>query len=1032
MLNYSAIYERDYIAGRYREIRANCWSCAIFRRRCSVEGCSRIFRLLGYSDDWLATEFPVRGYQGGTKLPTTRADAVYFDNADWVSHRSASDTDWVQEHALILVEIKKPTENSDPSGQAEYYARWLQTPYVISTNGSELIIRLLERYSSLKELLRVKREELISRWAEIETILSRPRVEEFVRDSKPEIDNARDLSYVYYLDSLNKKLNDYLQSPISRFLESSDRIYTLDFHLSTEDAEQGCVRAEEILSSDMPNVIIGEPGSGKTYLLKYLAKKLTDAKFANEFLEVPVIIEAKYWGFRFETIIDAIYDELDSFLKGFTKTIARSELSLKKFTILIDGYDEIRNSKPAFLREIELLARSGKAKIILTSREANYHGELSAQFHAWRIEGISNEQIDDFAKKVASINNFSYILSEHNLLELARLPLYLIMLCRLGIDNESQIPNNKAKIQEEFARFLLHTYPHGRNPLFNPAFTLNQKLDFLSVLAKRKAIDVGFSDYVDCAHEIGLIGDSKLLLNEIIESGLLKGDLSRFDFIHPTIMEFFHARAIAVSTPDKIIEFIKEKHLQEEYFETVLFLVGQLRDQGNQAIVLDYLEDEDILLYSKCLSARYHIDLSISANYPNIERKYFQQFQHSYNVLLDRYFNKIKMHFSPFSFMQINRPIKADNLKVRVRGSLDINNSRVSYEYIPIIGEKEIEPEIEQSTPGTIGAFIQTGNNQPTPLIAFSDGLHFYKDLELVRLGLDSAREVALSDISDQFKALIEKQLLIPIPTIICEQVVSEIRKVASKAESWQDKSLEPIWKFRWGIYDAQQYLQTFERIQDHPFVKVGTQQSSRVLPLNFGYIIHTLKYIISESISIQNTILPIPNMSGQSPECPAPATIYDFFTPDQIKKRLVRMYSLLPKLYWEFVDKNLCNLPQYLVHCRIYPFKYVIYFREDHDRMYRCYSLSRVYILPVSSESEMTADVIQEEGERIKWTREDFDCAHEEYIKRLKAFDRYTEANKNKFSISNSVIDGVISERPLTNAIYDLLKGDIEYLWRK
>jgi len=719
-------------------------------------------------------------------------------------------------------------------------------------------------------------------------------------------------------------------------------------------------------------------------------------------------------------------------LEGITNTIVKSELSLKRFAILIDGYDEIRNSKHAFLREIELLARSGKAKIILTSREANYHGELSAQFHAWRIEEISDEQIDEFAKKVTSINNFSYILSEHNLLELARLPLYLVMLCRLGIDNQSQIPNNKAKIQEEFARFLLDVYPHRRNPLFNPAFTLNQKLDFLSIFARRKSIDIGFSDYADCAHEIGLIGDSNLLLDEIIESGLLKGDLSRLDFIHRTIMEFFHAREIASSSPDKIIEFIKERHLQGEYFETILFLVGQLRDQGNQAIVLNYLETEDILLYNKCLSARNHIDLSISVNYPDIERQYFQQFQHSYNVLLDRYFNEIKMGFSPFCFLRINRPIKPCNLKVQVRGSLDINNSRVSYEYIPIIGDNEIEPEIVQSTPGTTGAFIQTGNNPPAPLIAFTDGLHFYKDLSLTRLGLDSAREVAVSDISDRLEELIEKQLLISTPTIICEQVVSEIRKAASKAELWQDNALEPIWKFRWGIFEAQQYLQTFESVQDHPFVAVGTQPIPRVLSLNFDYIIRTLKYIITKSISIPDTILSFPNIPGKSPECPAPATIYDLFTPDEIKKRLARMYSLLPKLYCEFVNKNFPNLRQYLGHCRIYPFKYIIYFREDHNRIYRDYSLSRVYILPVSSEGEITADVIQEEGERIKWTKEDFDCLHDEYIRRLKAFGRYTEANKHKFSISNSVIDGVISEKALTNAIYDLLKSDMKDLWRK
>ena len=555
-------------------------------------------------------------------------------------------------------------------------------------------------------------------------------------------------------------------------------------------------------------------------------------------------------------------------------------------------------------------------------------------------------------------------------------------------------------------------------------------MDFLSILARRKSIDVSFSDYADCAHEIGLIGDLKQLLNEIIESGLLKGDLSRFDFTHPTMMEFFHARAIATSTPDKIIEFIKERHSQEEYFETVLFLVGQLRDQGNQAIVLDYLEDEDILLYSKCLSARYNIDLSISANYPNIERQYFQQFQHSYNVLLDRYFNKIKMHFSPFSFLQINGPIRPNNLKVKVRGSLDINNSRVTYEYIPIIGEKEIEPEIEQSTPGTMGAFIQTGNNPPKPLIALSDGRHFYKDLSLNRLGLDSAREVALGDIRDRVEKLIEEQMLIPIPIMICERVVSEIREAASKAESFQDKALEPIWRFSRGIYEAQQYLQTFESVQNHPFIVVSIQPKPRAFPLNFDFITGALRYIIAESISIPSTILSSPNDPVISLDAPAPIKFRYSFTSDEIKKMLVVMYSLLPKLYWEFVSINFPNLRQYLGHCRIYPFKYVIYFREN-DKILREYSISKKYILPVSAESEMTADVMEEKGEMIKRTRDDFESTHREYVERLKLFGRYNETNRGKFSISSGIIDD-FSKRPMTDAIYRLLKDDMEDLWRK
>lgn len=148
---------------------------------------------------------------------------------------------------------------------------------------------------------------------------------------------------------------------------------------------------------------------------------------------------------------------------------------------------------------------------------------------------------------------------------------------------------------------------------------------FLSELGKRKSQDIGFNDYAQCAQQIGLKDDTRLLLEEILESGILKGDLAYLDFIHPTMQGFFHARFISSLSLYEIIAFIKEKHSQEAYFETILFLIGLLRDQGKQDQFLDYLEENDLELYLKCINARYHIDLSASVNYQDVECKYLAQ-----------------------------------------------------------------------------------------------------------------------------------------------------------------------------------------------------------------------------------------------------------------------------------------------------------------------------------------------------------------------------------------------------------------------
>jgi hypothetical protein len=50
------------------------------------------FRLLGYKDECLATEFPVYSHHGSKRLSVTRADMVYFDSPEWKSHKSETNT----------------------------------------------------------------------------------------------------------------------------------------------------------------------------------------------------------------------------------------------------------------------------------------------------------------------------------------------------------------------------------------------------------------------------------------------------------------------------------------------------------------------------------------------------------------------------------------------------------------------------------------------------------------------------------------------------------------------------------------------------------------------------------------------------------------------------------------------------------------------------------------------------------------------------------------------------------------------------
>jgi NACHT domain len=398
-----------------------------------------------------------------------------------------------------------------------------------------------------------------------------------------------EIDYENYLRSLKTKLNNYIGSPLPRFLDPKISVSTFDLHLKKDRPNVENIESEELLLMERSAIILGEPGSGKTYLLRYLALKLTENIANVKKGVIPIIIEGKQWGHPYSKIIDCICEELKLYVEGITTNTIKSELSKNRLIILVDGYDEIeKNSRNIFRRELEPFIVNYNAKIIITSRDANYHGELSPLFDVWSIEPLSIEQIDEFGKEVTSISLLSYRLRKQNLLELARLPLYLSMICQL-INRNKEIPNNIALLHNSFAEYLLSEYPQQKDPTFESCIQLKAKLDFLSELSKERFKDSSFVGYRQCIKEEEWIDKKDLLFSEILESGLLVGDPSKhMDFIHPTIAEFFYARSISLLTSDQILAFAKENVKNEEMIEIFGFLIGLLSDQKKQTPLLDY------------------------------------------------------------------------------------------------------------------------------------------------------------------------------------------------------------------------------------------------------------------------------------------------------------------------------------------------------------------------------------------------------------------------------------------------------------
>jgi len=768
---------------------------------------------------------------------------------------------------------------------------------------------------------------------------------------------------------------------------------------SKEDYKKESIFAEQALNDHRRMIILGDPGSGKSCLLNQLAIEIIKKSEI-----IPIIIKAKLWGLAFDTIPQAIKFVLKSYLITLDEDTITEELNKNKYLLLIDGFDEIRNPKRKVFFESEIISmirNNTKIKLIITSRKADYHEEFP-QMLEFEINKLSNAQIDEYARSIISHEFFSHHLADSNLLELARLPLYLFMLCK-NVADGGTLPKNKAILHENFALDLLKK---KRIPGHKDKYPLQSKMLFLSRLAEKRTNDPLYDNYHQCLNGLCTVDDAATFMQELLESGILKGDNTYFDFIHQTVREFFLARLISSYESSIIAKFLKNHHDNDTFLEIILLLVGIPKETEKQNTILDFLENKNLPLYIKCLEVRY-INQEITDNYKIFEYNYLNQIQRSYNSILSNFFNIIKFRFYPYSFLPTDKVNLAKNMEVQVVGYIDVPKQVMTYGYKYInksensrpliISEKSISPKFKDVTP-------------------------FHRSTHIEGLDLDSAREIAIEDIKNELeKIIIKRGLIHPKDTleIYCEELVADIKGIASRASKSIDTSIKPLWRFNYDIYDAKEYYDEIYNVKCNLCISSDMNQ---ILFFELQSILARLMYLIKNDISLKEKVLPPYFLEEKSP-----------LLGEDLEKRLAlrldQMYSILPQVYQKIVKYNLPKLQKYMGSANIYPFRCIIKYHYGIDLAKK--GLIRdplgeasLYFEPIPNGERTTAIVKKEnpdisEEEQIKLSIE--------YKNALKSLGRYSK--NNYFCIYLPSTTDIIDNLALTKAVYELINEDLEWL---
>jgi HEAT repeat protein/GTPase SAR1 family protein len=379
-------------------------------------------------------------------------------------------------------------------------------------------------------------------------------------------------------------------------------------------------------------VLLGDPGSGKSSLLQYLALDWVE----DNTKPLPLLIELRKYA------IDRSGAEnfLDFLSRGtmanwgFDRQRLHKHLQTQPSLVMFDGLDEIFDSQ---LREstIEQIAKFAtqqypKAKIVITSRVVGYDRDrlTGVEFQHFTLQELDESQIQEFIDKWYKLAQGEKAEQEQlkqrlkdaidrspAIQNLANNPLLLTLMAMLN--QQGDLPTRRVDLYDRASRLLLHNWDFdGKNLKLHPSIE--------TIEADEKQEILGNIAYKMQSEETGLAGnllDSKGL-NQILigyfkkntfqeppekAKRLIKQLSSRsfilcaygtdaYGFVHRTFLEYFCARDFVrrfKEEPYPSLEQLRDdifaRHWRDKTWHEVLQLICGLLDPEEAGYLVEFL-----------------------------------------------------------------------------------------------------------------------------------------------------------------------------------------------------------------------------------------------------------------------------------------------------------------------------------------------------------------------------------------------------------------------------------------------------------
>ncbi|WBW98838.1 NACHT N-terminal Helical domain 1-containing protein [Oceanirhabdus sp. W0125-5] len=511
---------------------------------------------------------------------------------------------------ILSVKKKRDRDFSEP--ERELYKRSIdlsaqyiidlapQLPDYTANNFNEI----LKRFDNLMELVRQVADDLESITTKTYSENNNSKFADFERDYRTAIIRKFDRLNLFGVD-LSKIHKRYQLSVayVSLDVTTEEEYFETDKHrMSVENA----------LCDEQFIAIIGEAGTGKTTLLKWLAvnsaRECLQSYISDWKETIPFIIELRRYTDKLPTPEDFIKQVTPEISQKIPDDWISKVLESGKALLLVDGLDEVPLSKREKVVEwLEDYIYTYNLRVVFTSRPAAKEWQevvnrldfkklnltpmsfenIQMFIQHWHTAVLGEQEKEQKYKIQLLVQKLLYkIQNSKPLMRLSTNPLLCAMICSLHYERNMQLPSDRSELYEACCSMLLERRDAEREIAVDSIFNLTYKqkrilLDDIaywmlrngkSSVSKDEAIERMNSKIKNMSENICEYGAEKILNNFIERSGIIREPTCGvIDFIHRTFQEYMAASA-ASSEGDWGL--LARNSQDDQWHETIILAAG--------------------------------------------------------------------------------------------------------------------------------------------------------------------------------------------------------------------------------------------------------------------------------------------------------------------------------------------------------------------------------------------------------------------------------------------------------------------------